>query len=120
MKKLIITGNAGKDAEQKIDDKGNNFVIFSVGVSVGTKQDPKTDWVEVNCNGKTAELALQYVKKGMKLLAEGYPTVRPYLKDGNAEAVLKLYAYNIEFLSSKQENTAPLHQKQTSFDSCPF
>ncbi len=105
MKKLIITGNVGKDAESRADQTGNIFVTFSVGVSVGTKQNPKTDWVEVSCNGKLADLAKIYVKKGMKVLIEGYPTATAYInKENKPVASLRLYANNLEFLSSKQED----------------
>ncbi|HMT02430.1 MAG TPA: single-stranded DNA-binding protein [Burkholderiales bacterium] len=105
MKKLIITGNVGKDAESRADQNGNIFVTFSVGVSVGTKQNPKTDWVEVSCNGKLADLAKIYIKKGMKVLIEGYPTATAYInKENKPVASLRLYANNLEFLSSKQED----------------
>ena len=52
MKKIIITGNVGRDPEMKISQNGEEFVTFSLGVSVGTKDKPKTDWVDISCNGK--------------------------------------------------------------------
>ncbi len=105
MKKLIITGNVGRDAESRADQNGNTFATFSVGVSVGTKQNPKTDWVDVSCNGKLADLAKIYVKKGMKVLIEGYPAATAYMnKENKPAASLRLYANNLEFLSSKRED----------------
>ena len=65
MKKIIITGNVGRDPEMRADQTGGQFASFSVGVSVGTKQNPKTDWVDVTCNGKLSDIARNFIKKGL-------------------------------------------------------
>ncbi|MCX8514089.1 MAG: hypothetical protein RL017_881 [Pseudomonadota bacterium] len=107
MKKLIITGNVGREPELRADQNGNQYTTFSVGVSVGTKQAPKTDWVEVSCGGKLADIAKSYVKKGSKLLVEGYPTANAYInKENKPVASLRLYANNIELLSRKEDDAS--------------
>ena len=107
MKKIIITGYVGKDPELKADQSGNQFATFSMGVSVGTKQAPKTDWVEINCNGKLVDLTKNYIKKGSKLLVEGFPSVNAYInKENKPVASLKIFANNIEFLSKRDDETA--------------
>ncbi len=129
MKKIMITGFAGKDAESRATTDGKIFTTFSVGVTVGTKENPKTDWVEVTCNGKLAEIALMYVKKGIRILAEGFPTVNAYInKENKAIGTLVIYANNIEFLSDKKKeeaNTTNNSQYETlpplnSGDDIPF
>ena len=106
MKKLIVTGNVGLNPEVRFDTKGNEFVTFSLGVKSGTKEKPKTDWISVSCGGKLAEVAKNYVHKGSKLLIEGSPDVGAYInKNGEAAPNFKLYANNIELLSSKAEST---------------
>ena len=60
MKKIIITGNVGRDPEVRSDQSGAQFVTFSVGVSVGTKQNPKTDWVDISCGGKLVDVAKKH------------------------------------------------------------
>ena len=101
MKKIFVTGNVGKDAEVRTGQSGDKFVTFSVGVSVGRD---KTDWVEIVCNNKLADIAEQYVKKGTKLLIEGFPSVGAYVnKDNVAVGTLKINANNIEFIGNKQE-----------------
>lgn len=106
MKKIIITGNVGRDPELRADQSGNQFATFSVGVSVGTKQAPKTDWVDVSCNGKLADVARNYVKKGTKLLVEGFPSVNAYIsKDNKPVGVLRVNASNFEFLSKREDET---------------
>src|SRR3989338_3315828 len=113
MKKIIITGNVGKDPELRADQSGNQFVTFSVGVSVGTKQAPKTDWVEINCNGKLSDVARNYIKKGSKLLVEGFPSVSAYVNRENKQVgTLKVYASNFESLGSKGEDGSHDEQNQ--------
>ena len=106
MKKIIITGNIGKDPELRADKDGNQFAVFSVGVAVGTKQAPKTDWVQVSANGKLAETVKMYAKKGAKILVEGFPAPSIYInKENEPVAILNVYASIIELLS-KRENDA--------------
>ena len=103
MKKLIITGNAGRDPEVRTDANGNVFTTFSVGVSVGTKQEPKTDWIDVHASGALAERVNNYVKRGTKVLIEGFPTTSAYInKDNHPASSLRLYARNLELLSGKR------------------
>ena len=107
MKKIIITGNVGRDPELRADQGGNQFATFSVGVSVGTKQSPKTDWVEVSCNGKLADLAKNYIKKGSKLLIEGFPSANAYInKENKPVASLRVFANTVEFLSKRDDETS--------------
>ncbi len=104
MKKIIITGNVGRDAESRADQSGNTFTSFTVAVSVGTKANPKTDWVDVTCNAKLGEIASLYVKKGTKVLIEGFPTVNAYMtKEGKPAASLRIYANTMELLSRKED-----------------
>jgi single-strand DNA-binding protein len=105
MKKMIITGNVGRDPELRADASGNQFVTFSVGVSVGTKQNPKTDWIEVSCGGRLVDVTRNYVKKGSKLLIEGFPSTNAYInRENKPVATLRLNANNLEFLSSKKDD----------------
>lgn len=102
MKKIIVTGNLGRDPEKRVDQSGNQFATFTVAVSVGSKQNPKTDWVDVSCGGKLADVVCSYLKKGSKVLVSGFPTVNAYInKENTAVGVLRIYADDIEFLSPK-------------------
>jgi len=114
MKKVIVTGNVGRDPEIRADQSGGQFVTFSLGISVGTKQNPKTDWVDVSCNGKLAEVARNFVKKGSKLLVEGFPSVNAYInRENKAVGTLRINAHNFEFIGSKQDSTDEYNQDQT-------
>lgn len=105
MKKIIVTGNVGRDPEQRTLPSGESFVVFSLAVSSGTKANPKTDWLEISCNGKTADVVQNYVRKGSKLLIEGTPGVNAYInKENKAVGTLRVYANTIEFIGSREKS----------------
>ena len=100
MKRIMLIGNVGRDPEIRADQSGNYFAAFSLGISVGNKQQPKTDWVDIVVNGKLVDTVRVYVKKGSKLFVEGFPTVQAYTaNDGKSAAVLKVYVNNLELLN---------------------
>ena len=123
MKKIIVTGNVGRDPESRYDASGSMFVTFSLAVNTGSKANQKTDWLEISCNGKTAELVQTYVRKGKKLLVEGTPAANAYInKEGNAVSTLRVYANNIEFLSNErgEEGSMDNYEAATSGDAAGF
>ena len=103
MKRMIITGYASRDAEFRTDSTGKDFATFSVGVSVGSKDNPKTDWVDISCGGSLLGIA-KYIKQGCKLFIEGFPSIGAYLnKENKPTANQKLFANYMEILTFKSE-----------------
>jgi single-strand DNA-binding protein len=110
--KTIIVGRAGRDAEQRFTPAGKAVTQFSVAVDIGWGDNKKTQWYEVVCWDKLAEVAAQYVKKGSKVLCDGVAELNEYTgKDGTSKASLRLTAREVKFLSDKSEtgtgNAAP-------------
>ena len=110
----MLIGNVGRNPELRTDKADNNFVTFSLGVSVGTKQEPKTDWVDINCNGKLADIVMSHVKRGSKLFIEGFPSVSAYAnQEGKPTAVQKVYASNLEllnFVDNEEDSKTPSNE----------
>jgi single-strand DNA-binding protein len=105
MKRLTVTGNLGRDPEMRLDPNGKQFATFSVGVSVGNKANHKTDWIEVTCNDKLAEIITKYGKKGRKVLVDGFPHVSAYInKDNIPVGTQRMYAYSIELLNREHDD----------------
>lgn len=105
MKKILVTGNVGKDPETRYAPSGESFVTFSFAVTTGSKANQKTDWLEISCNGKTAEVVQNYVRKGSKLLVEGTPSASAYInKEGKPVATLRVSASTIEFIGSRERS----------------
>jgi single-stranded DNA-binding protein len=67
--KLIIAGNATKDAQARQSKDGEKtFATFDVGVSDGKD---KTTYFPVVVFGKQGEAVAKYVTKGRQVLVEG-------------------------------------------------
>lgn len=110
MKKLVITGNVGQDPELHADTEGNKFTTFSVAVSVGSRTHPKTDWVDVSCNNRLADVASKYIRKGSKVLIEGFPAISAYInKNSEPVGTTRLYASTLELLGHPSNHSNKEH-----------
>lgn len=80
--KVIVVGRVGKDPEVKALPSGSMVANFSLATSrVWTKDGEKheeTEWNNIVLWGKLAEIAEQYVSKGMLLLVEGHLATRSW------------------------------------------
>ena len=83
MIELNCTGYIAKDAEVKTSPDGENYTTFSIAVSVGTKANPVTEWIQAICKGKLAEVAATYVKAGLKVWIRGRPAAISYVNANN-------------------------------------
>ena len=72
MKKIFVTGNVGRDPESRYAPNGESFVTFSLAVTTGPKDNQKTDWLEISCNGRTAETVQKMGKKRQQIINRGY------------------------------------------------
>jgi single-strand DNA-binding protein len=83
--KVILVGNLGKDPEIRRTQDGRPIANLSVATSetwrdkaTGERKD-KTQWHRVVIfNDRLADVAQQYVKKGMKVFVEGQLQSRKY------------------------------------------
>jgi single-strand DNA-binding protein len=76
LNKIMIIGNCGRDPEMRYTPSGAAVTKFSVAVSRSWKsqegeQHEETEWFSVDCWGKLAEIANQYVTKGKQVYIEG-------------------------------------------------
>lgn len=107
MKDINITGHVGHTPVVRIGPDGKEFATFSVGVNVGKD---KTDWCDISVSGKQVDVVRNYVKKGTKVLVQGFPATKAYLsRDGKPLSTLQIYARNIELLSKKEDHDEPTY-----------
>ena len=119
--KTVIVGRAGRDAEQRFTPQGKAVTQFSVAVDIGYGDNKKTQWYEVVCWERTAEICAQYVKKGSKVLCDGVVELNEYTaKDGTPKASLRLTARDVRFLSGREETTATGGAAPFVDDETPF
>ena len=74
--KVMLLGNVGKDPEMKATQGGMVIAQFPLATAERAKDQSgnwvdKTEWHNLVCFGKTAEIVRDYVKKGKQLFVEG-------------------------------------------------
>ena len=108
--KVIIVGNLGRDPEIRYTTSGTAVCNFSLATSetfkdkAGEKQE-KTEWHNIQCWGKLAELAGEYLAKGKTIYLEGRLQTRKWQdKNGVDRYTTEIVAEKIQFLSPKGES----------------
>lgn len=120
MNQVTLIGNVGKDAEFRQFDGGGCVAQFSLATTErgyklqnGTEVPDHTDWHYIRVQGMLAEIARDYVKKGMKLAVIGKIRYREYEHQGQKRIATEILAYNFEMLgSSEKKNEQPQPQPQ--------
>src|ERR1700712_2285862 len=74
--KVFLLGNVGKDPEIRATASGMNVASFSLATAERAKDAQgnwadKTEWHNIVCFQRTAEVVRDYVKKGSQVLIEG-------------------------------------------------
>ncbi|QCJ70909.1 single-stranded DNA-binding protein [Providencia heimbachae] len=95
--KSIIVGNLGDDPNVRYSPNGTAFASFSVATSetwtdknTGEKRE-RTDWHNISIQGKLAEIAGQYLKKGSQVYIEGKMRTRKYqASDGTEKSITEI------------------------------
>lgn len=114
MNVICISGNLGKDAEQRFLPSGEAVANFSVADNMG-KEKGAIFW---NCTlfGKRAESLTQYLKKGTPVTVTGVAVQREWTdKEGNKRRELDVRVNDIALQGGKQEarqESAPAQQRQ--------
>ena len=104
---IILMGNAGGDPESR-ETGGGSEVSFSMAVNYRRKnqEQDEVQWFRVITYQRLAEIALQYVVRGQKVLVEGRFRGREYTtKEGEHRRVNEVLASKLVFVSSKGEQT---------------
>lgn len=108
--KVILVGNLGADVEVKRFDNGGMIANISIATSEqwtdkqsGEKREA-TEWHRVTFNGRLAEIAEQYLRKGSKVYVEGKLSTRKYQQDGIDKYVTEIKAFSMQMLDSAGGN----------------
>jgi single-strand DNA-binding protein len=112
LNKVQLIGFTGKDAESRYTPNGTAVAEFSLATSeswkdkqTGDKKE-KTEWHTVVVWGKLAEIAAEYIKKGMPLYVEGSLHTETFERDGKTQYRTKIRADNIIFLGKSESKPA--------------
>lgn len=94
----IVVGFVGDTPRINATQSGRKVASFSMATTEkgytaqnGTTYPDKTEWHNIVCWGKTAEVVERFVRKGSQLYIQGKMRTRAYEKDGQTR-----YAFEIE------------------------
>lgn len=108
-------GRLGRDPEQRVFPSGD--MVANATLAVGSKWKAKdsgeikeaTEWVRLVFNGKTAEIACQYLRKGSQIFVTGEMRTREWEKDGVKHYSTEIRVNNFQMLGSKQDGQQGTH-----------
>lgn len=122
--KVVVLGNVGQDPEVRYSPSGMCFCSLSVATSESWKdkqtgeRKERTEWHRVALQGKLAEIAGEYVKKGSQVYFEGKLQTRKWQgQDGQdkytTEIIVDSFSGVMQLLGGKQQQPGhPAQQQQ--------
>ena len=111
--KVMLVGNLGRDPEMRALPSGQQVANFSLATSRrhkdkdGNRKD-ETEWHNVDCFGKQAEIAGQYLTKGKMVFVEGRIQTRSWddKESGKKQYKTEIICENFQMLGSKGDGGA--------------
>lgn len=111
MNKVVLIGNLASDLESRTTSSGIAHCTFRLAVQrkfANANGVREADFLPVVCWRQTAELCKKYLLKGSKVAIEGSIQTRSYdAQDGTKRYVTEIIAESVEFLTRREESSAP-------------
>ncbi len=112
--KVILIGTLGKDPELKYTPQGTAVTKFSMATNESYKDKQsgewkeRTEWHNIVCWQRTAEVAAEYLKKGRKVYIEGRLTTRSWddKETGQKKYMTEVVANDLVLLGDRQGGAA--------------
>jgi single-strand DNA-binding protein len=112
--KVILVGNLGRDPETRTFPNGDQVCNVTIATTDKWKDkqsgEPKehTEWHRLVFNGRLAEIAAQYLRKGSQIYVEGSIRTRKYQdKDGVEKFATDIRVDQMQMLGSRQGQGGP-------------
>ncbi|MYF10246.1 MAG: single-stranded DNA-binding protein [Gammaproteobacteria bacterium] len=105
--KVILIGNLGRDPETRYTQSGSPVANFSVATSESwndrqtNERQERTEWHNVVCFARLAEIAGEYLRKGSKVYIEGRLSTSSWEKDGQTHYRTEIVARDMQMLDSR-------------------
>jgi single-strand DNA-binding protein len=111
--KAILVGRLGRDPETRYTSGGQAVANFTLATDETFKdrageRQKRTEWHRIVLWGKLAEIAQQYLKKGMLVYVEGRIQTRQWedKRDGQKRATTEIVGTVMRMLTSRAEGAA--------------
>lgn len=120
--KVILIGNVGKEPDVRYLENDVRVASFPLAttergytMSNGTQVPDRTEWHTIVVWRNLAEIAEKYIHKSTRLYVEGKLRTRTYENPttGVRRYITEVYAENIQFLSTIQQNQQQSAQPAT-------
>jgi len=112
--KVILVGNLGRDPETRTFPSGDQVCNVTLATTDKWKDKQSgemreaTEWHRLVFNGRLAEIAAQYLRKGSQIYVEGAIRTRKYTdKDGVEKYATDIRVDQMQMLGSRQGQGAP-------------
>jgi single-strand DNA-binding protein len=122
-----LIGRLGKEPELKEFSNGGKLCNVTIATSErwtdknSGEQREETEWHSLVFNGKLADLAAQYLKKGDAVSITGKIKTRSWAgDDGQTRYRTEIACYELQFLSNGRTNETAQSSKNDASDNSPF
>ncbi len=105
--KVILVGNLGRDPETRYLPSGDPVTSFSIATSEGWRDkqsgqtQERTEWHNIVCFNRLAEIASEYLRKGSKVYVEGSLRTQSWEKDGQKHYKTEIVGRELQMLDSR-------------------
>jgi single-strand DNA-binding protein len=124
--KVIIVGNLGRDPEMRTFPSGDRVANVTIATTDRWKDKQTgemkeaTEWHRVVFNGRLAEIAGEYLRKGSQVYLEGSLRTRKWTdKDGVEKYTTEIRADQMQMLGKREGMGAPSGDDDGGYDSAP-
>jgi single-strand DNA-binding protein len=108
MNRVILIGRLGKDPETRSTQAGKTISKFSLATDSGFGESKKTDWHQVVCFDRSAEIAAEFLAKGRQVAVEGRISYQEWEKpEGGKGYKTEIICDRLEFVGSPAGETKP-------------
>lgn len=113
---VLIGGNVTGDIELRQTPDGTSVTNFSVAINHGTRDEQKTEFVDVTAWHKTAELCAQYLSKGSPVVVEGRLHLESWedRNGGGKRTKMTVVAARVNLLGGRQQGDQGQSARQPS------
>ena len=96
--RIIVEGNATRDAEIKQTNTGKVLAEFAIAVN----RDDQVSYFDVNAWEKLGEICQSMIKKGTHVIIDGRLVQSRWESEGKTKSHVSIVADNVRILSKKQ------------------
>jgi single-strand DNA-binding protein len=130
LNKSMVIGNLGSDPKVVKSQSGRAVASFTVATterayttSDGQQIPERTEWHNIVCFGRIAEVVQKYLHKGSKVYVEGKMRTRQFEgKDGQKHYITEINAEGLEMLDTRpsgQQQQQARQQQTAAYSSSP-